>query len=73
MCHAGAVNLGVDVADQVCLQVEVLDQRQRVVGVGLGGVVGENFDGVVAAERAFEAWLNSWSRMVARKMETEWK
>jgi hypothetical protein len=32
--HAGAVDLGVDVADQVGLEVQVLDQRQRVVGAG---------------------------------------
>ena len=32
--HAGAIDLGVDVADQIGLQVEVLDQRQRIVGVG---------------------------------------
>jgi hypothetical protein len=35
MGHAGAVDLGVDVADQVGLEVEVLDQGQRVVGVAL--------------------------------------
>ena len=31
--HAGAIDLGVDVADQIGLQVEVLDQRQRIVGL----------------------------------------
>ena len=31
--HARAVDLGVDVADQIGLEVEILDQRERVVGV----------------------------------------
>ena len=40
--HAGPVDLGVDVADQIGLQVQVLDQRQRIVGVRLRGVAVED-------------------------------
>ena len=36
--HAGAVDLGQDVARQLGLQVDVLDQRQRIVGRRAGGV-----------------------------------
>ena len=50
MGHAGAVNLGVDVADQVGFEVEVLDQGQRVIGSGLCGMLVEDFDGIVAAK-----------------------
>jgi hypothetical protein len=71
--HAGAVDLGVDVADQVGLDVQVLDQRQRVVGAGAGGVVVEDLARVVAGQFALQAGLKSWSRIGPRRMDTEWK
>ena len=40
--HARAVDLGVDVADEVGLEVEVLDQRERIVGAGAPGVAVEH-------------------------------
>ena len=52
--HAGAIDLGVDVADQIRLQVEVLNQGQRVIGAGAGRVPLEHFDRVVAGELARE-------------------
>ena len=30
--HAGAINFGIDVAHQVCLEIEVLDQRKGMIG-----------------------------------------
>jgi hypothetical protein len=52
--HAGTVYLGVDVADQIGLEVEVLDQCQRVIGSRFGGVLIEYLDGIVAAEGGIE-------------------
>ena len=52
--HAGPVDLGVDVADQVGLEVEVLDQRERVIGAGAGRMALEDVDRVVAPELARE-------------------
>jgi len=40
----------VDVAHQVGLQIDVLDQRQRIVGIGTLGMVVEHLDGAVATE-----------------------
>ena len=54
MRHAGTVDLGVDVADKIGLQVQVLNQGQRVVGIGFGSVLPENFAGVVTAQFRFE-------------------
>ena len=54
MRHAGAVDLGVDVADKVGFEVEILDQRQWVVGLGFCGMLVEDLDGIVAAESGFE-------------------
>ena len=68
--HAGAVDLGVDVADQVGLEVQVLDQRQRVVGAGARRVAVEHLDRVVAAELARKRGLNSCRRMSSRRIET---
>jgi hypothetical protein len=55
MGHAGPVHLGVDVADQVSLGVEILDERQRIVGLCVSGVPAENLDRVVACKLAPEA------------------
>jgi hypothetical protein len=41
MRHAGAVDLGIDVADQIGLQVEVLDQASGSSVLALAGMVGE--------------------------------
>ena len=69
--HAGAVDLGVDVADQVGLEIEVLDQRQRIVGPRACGVAAEDLERAVAAELALcIAALNSCSRIGARRIET---
>jgi hypothetical protein len=50
MGHAGAVDLGVDVADEVGFEIEVLNLGQRVVGIALGRMPVKYFDGVVATE-----------------------
>ncbi len=48
--HAGAVDLGIDVADKIGLQVQVLDQRQRVFGTGASGVEVEHLLRAVARQ-----------------------
>ncbi len=53
--HAGAIDLGVDVADQVGVQVDVLDQRKRIVGVRPRRMPFEDLLGAVAAELRLEA------------------
>ena len=50
MCHRRAIDLGVDVAHQVGVHVDVLDQRQRVVGVGAAGVALKHVQRAVAAQ-----------------------
>ena len=52
--HARAVDLGVDVADEVGLEVEILDQRQRIVRLRLRGVMPEHVQRFVAAEARLE-------------------
>ena len=54
MRHAGAVNLGVDVANQVGLDIEVLNQRQRVVDASIFGVVIEDFLCAIAPQSILE-------------------
>src|SRR5438093_3231594 len=53
--HAGAVDLGVDVAYQVGLEIEVLDQRERVFGVGAPRMPMKYLYCVVAADLRFES------------------
>ena len=55
MGHAGAVDLGQDVARQVGLEVEVLQQRQRVVGRRLLRVAAHHLDRAVALQPGAEA------------------
>jgi len=52
--HAGTIDLGVDVADQPGLVVEILDECQRVVGVGPGGVLHEHVLRAVTRQCALE-------------------
>ena len=42
--------LGVDVADQVGVRIDVLDQRERIIGLGLCGMLLEDLNGTVATE-----------------------
>ena len=55
MRHAGPIHLGVDIADQIGLEIEVLDEGQSVVGVGPPGMLTEHVDGAVAGEAALES------------------
>ena len=48
--HARAVDLGVDVADEIGLEIQILNQRKRVVGSDLACMAVEHLDGVVAAQ-----------------------
>ncbi len=50
MSHAGAVDLGVDVAVEVSLDVQVLHQAQRVIRGGAAGVAAKRLLDFVAAE-----------------------
>ena len=52
--HARAVDLGVDVADQIGLQIEILHQRERIVGVGARRMARENLRRTVTAETRLE-------------------
>ena len=52
--HAGAIHLGVDVADQIGLEVEILNQRQRIFAVRSLRVPMEHRDGVVARQPRLE-------------------
>jgi hypothetical protein len=54
MRHARPVDFGVDVADQIGFEVEVLDEREGIVGARARGVAAEHLDGVVAAELGLE-------------------
>ena len=54
MRHARPVDLGVDVADEVGFKVEILDERQRVVGIGAAGVLFKKRLRAVAAKLALE-------------------
>ena len=71
--HAGAIHFGVDVADQIRLQVQVLDQRQRVVGLRASTLAPEHFDRVVAGELRLEGGVKSARRMPSRKIDMPWK
>ncbi len=52
--HAGAVDLGEDVADQVGLHVEILHQRERIVGGCHRGVAAQHFHRLIALQLALE-------------------
>jgi len=54
MRHAGAIHLGVDIPREPGFIVDVLNQRERVIGLGAGGMVAEYFFCRVAIEQAFE-------------------
>ena len=53
--HAGTIDLGIDIAHQIGLGVQVLNQGQRVVGSRLAGVVTEYFLRVIAGQFGLEA------------------
>ena len=55
MGHARPVHLGVDVADQIGLQIEILDQRKRMIGRGTRGVPLQHLDRPVALQLAAHA------------------
>ncbi|KFB73973.1 MAG: hypothetical protein AW09_000758 [Candidatus Accumulibacter phosphatis] len=50
VCHAGTVNLGIDVTHQIGLEIEVLDHGQRIVGVRPPRMVAKNVLGAVAVD-----------------------
>ena len=50
--HACPVDLGVDVADEIGVRVDVLDQPEGIVRIGFAGVFIEDIDGAVSAKCA---------------------
>ncbi|MPM83847.1 hypothetical protein SDC9_130916 [bioreactor metagenome] len=52
--HAGTIHLGIDVTHQVGLEIDVLDQRQRVIRLRLIGMPAEHLDGIVATKLSAE-------------------
>ena len=53
--HAGAIDLRVDITDQVGVQVDVLDERERILRLRAGSVPLEHVDGAVAAQLGLQA------------------
>ena len=54
MRHAGAVHLGVDVPNQPGFVVQVLDERQGIIGLCILGMLAEHLQCAVAAQAALE-------------------
>src|SRR4051812_11603691 len=50
MGHARSIHLGVDIADQISLQIKILDQRKRIVSAGLQSMSTEDLLRMVAAK-----------------------
>ena len=73
MRHARPVDLGVDVADQIGLQVEVLDQGERVSRIRATRVPVEHFPSPVAAEFREQLELYSRARCASFTNDTLWK
>jgi hypothetical protein len=50
MRHAGAVDLGQDISDQVGLHIEILDERKRLPPRCFAGMSAQHLDGAVSLQ-----------------------
>ena len=71
--HAGPVDLGIDVADQIGLQIEVLDSASGSSVFGTRRMPLENLDRVVAAEVRLQERAEQLPRIGSRRIDTLWK
>src|SRR5438094_41025 len=52
--HAGTVDLSIDVADEISLQVQILDCRKGIIGLSARGVPAKYFDCAITLQSSFE-------------------